>query len=93
MTAPEKPGRGRPRGRAKPPGSPLTESFGRELLALREARGWGIDRLAEGSGLHPDSLRRYEAGANEPTLSALAKIARAFGVSLSRFDRCLGVRA
>src|SRR5277367_1499727 len=53
-----------------------------ELLArLRKERGLTQQALAEKVGVHVVQLRRYEAGASQPTLDVIRRIAVALSVS------------
>lgn len=51
------------------------------LVALRKARGWSRDKLAEALGRPSKTVRNYETGDREPGLSYIADVARVFNVS------------
>jgi transcriptional regulator with XRE-family HTH domain len=57
-------------------------SFPARLAQLRKAQGYSQQRLADAVDLHVNQVRRYEAGAAQPTLDALISLARALRVSL-----------
>jgi transcriptional regulator with XRE-family HTH domain len=56
-----------------------------DLRCLREARGWDLFSLSRASGIGITTLAAYEGG-RMPTLCNLARLAKALGVSLGRFD-------
>lgn len=51
------------------------------LVALRKARGWSREKLAEELGRPSKTVRNYETGDREPGLSYIVEIARVFNVS------------
>ncbi|MDG4552468.1 MAG: helix-turn-helix domain-containing protein [Candidatus Contendobacter sp.] len=51
------------------------------LAALRRARSMTQQIFADAVGLHVTQIKRYESGAVQPSLEALKKIARTFGVT------------
>lgn len=51
-----------------------------KIKAWREASGWTIEELAEKAKLSPGSISNYELGRNEPSIEALGKLSKAFGV-------------
>lgn len=57
------------------------EDFANRLTALRRARNLTQEEAARLSRLPLESYRQYESGQLEPTLSAIAALARLFGVS------------
>ena len=57
--------------------------LGRRVRALRVARGWTQEELASRAKKHPTDIGGIERGERNPTLTVLAEIARAFGVSLT----------
>jgi transcriptional regulator with XRE-family HTH domain len=59
------------------------ERFGRHVQALRRARGLSQEKLAEGSDLSCDAIRRIEHGRLSPTLTTLCKLARGLEINLS----------
>ena len=65
----------------------LFEHIGRRIAALRHARGWTQERLAEASTMSAPYLARIETGAREPTLRTLEAIGNALDVPVQRlFD-------
>ena len=58
-------------------------ALGRNLLALRGKRKLNQRSLALLAGIQPSNLCRYEKGQKTPTLSTLAKLAKALGTSPS----------
>jgi transcriptional regulator with XRE-family HTH domain len=49
------------------------------VRALREARGWTLERAAEAMNLDLKHLQKVEAGTLNPTLVTLVRIAEGFG--------------
>lgn len=58
------------------------EIFAKRLCELREKRKIKRYILSQRCGLHPDAIRRYERGEQEPDLLSLIAIAEFFHVSL-----------
>lgn len=57
--------------------------FGKRLAALRRARRWAIQDLADRSGVPYITIYRVERGIHqEPRVGVAAQLARALGVSL-----------
>lgn len=54
----------------------------RNLVQLREVRGWTQTRLAQLAGVPRPTLATLESGSANPTLSVLMRVAAAFQVSL-----------
>jgi len=54
------------------------------LRALRAERGWSLDELAAQSGVSRATLSRLENGETGPTTLVLARIAAAYGLTLTR---------
>lgn len=57
-------------------------NFPNRLTQIRKARGLTQQSLADAADLHINQIRRYEAGAAQPTLEGLIKLAKALHVSL-----------
>jgi transcriptional regulator with XRE-family HTH domain len=57
--------------------------LGNRMLAMRQSRDWTLDRLADESGLSKAYLSRLEAGARQPSITALCAVAKALGVSIA----------
>ena len=62
---------------------PDLRALGAEIALLRHERGWSIDRLAEGSGVHRKTVIEIEAGRVAAKISTLHAIAHALGVPLT----------
>lgn len=62
----------------------LPARFGEAVREARRARGLSQAQLAELMGVHPDRIRRVEAGRSEPALSLVARLAPFLGISLDR---------
>ncbi len=66
--------------------------FPKQLVALRKKRGYTQQILADKIGIHVTQIKRYEAGAAQPTLEVFRKIVLALNVSadtmLSDGDEC-----
>lgn len=60
----------------------LLAALGARLQALRKARGWTQEQLAEALDLQPVTLSRVETGDRAISISLLADAARVLGVSL-----------
>lgn len=58
--------------------------LGARLRALRQARGWSLDRLAELSSVSRATLSRLETGEVSGTASVLNRLCAAHGLTLSR---------
>tara|TARA_R110002094_G_scaffold57631_2_gene68764 strand:+ start:799 stop:1008 length:210 start_codon:yes stop_codon:yes gene_type:complete len=61
----------------------IRKKFGARLRKLREAQGWSQEELADRAGLHRTYISSVERGVRNPTITVLAKIAAALGVSLA----------
>jgi DNA-binding XRE family transcriptional regulator len=57
-----------------------TIAFGRRIRELRSAKGWTQETLAEQADMNPLQVGHLERGANDPKLSTILKLARAFGI-------------
>lgn len=57
--------------------------FARNLRRMRESRNMSRHALSECCGLGHTMIGRYERGETEPTLAALAKMAKYLGVSIT----------
>ena len=54
------------------------------LAALRGAKGWSLDELAERTGISRATLSRVENGSTSPTAAQLGRLCTAFGLTMSR---------
>jgi transcriptional regulator with XRE-family HTH domain len=57
------------------------KTFGKRVRALRKARGWTQEELAEAGSLHENYVSRLETGEQEPGLFVILRLARAFDVN------------
>ncbi len=64
--------------------SPFDLRLAARLRALRQERGWSLDRLAELSGVSRATLSRLETGEVSGTASVLNRLCAAHGLTLSR---------
>ena len=62
---------------------PLLRGLGWRVRQLRESKGWTQETLAGRAGLDRSYVAGIEAGLRNPSTRALAKLARALGVTLS----------
>lgn len=56
-------------------------SIAQRLVTLRKQKGLTQQALADALGLHITQVKRYEAGASQPSLEALKKLAQTFRVT------------
>jgi transcriptional regulator with XRE-family HTH domain len=56
-------------------------AFGKSLARFRKERGWTQEDLVRRCKIGIAQIRRYEAGKSQPTLDAIARLAKALGVS------------
>ncbi len=61
----------------------IARSFGARVRQLRRARRWTQERLSAETGLHRTFISRLERGEQNITLVSVARVAVAYGVSLS----------
>lgn len=59
----------------------LPMSFPARLAALRKECGFTQQQMADKIGMHVSQLKRYEAGASQPTIEVFRRIALALNVS------------
>ena len=62
--------------------NPFRMSIAANLVRLRKTQNLTQQQLAELAGLHVNQIRRYEAGAAQPSLEGLKKIALVMHVKL-----------
>jgi transcriptional regulator with XRE-family HTH domain len=60
----------------------VAKAVGKRVRALRTARAWSQERLAEEAGMHRTYMWGIEQGARNPSLRHLAHLADALGVPL-----------
>lgn len=58
-----------------------TNGFPARMAELRKEKGFTQQQLAERIGVHVQQLKRYEAGASQPTLDVIRNLAMTLGVS------------
>ena len=63
--------------------SDINQRIAGRLRALRQARGWSLDRAAQATGVSKAMLGQIERGESSPTVATLWKIAAGFAVSFS----------
>lgn len=60
----------------------IVSQVGPRLRALRHARGWTLEELAERAQLSPSTLSRLESGKRQATLELLIPLTRQLGVRI-----------
>ena len=61
----------------------IRKKFGRRVRELREARDWSQEELADRADLHRTYISAVERAVRNPTLTVIARIAKALKVSMS----------
>ncbi|MFD1560916.1 helix-turn-helix domain-containing protein [Paraburkholderia silviterrae] len=61
----------------------IDQRIGARIRGEREGRGWSLTDLAGNSGVSRAMIHKIERGESSPTASLLAKLAGAFGMSMS----------
>ncbi|MDY7802006.1 XRE family transcriptional regulator [Burkholderia stagnalis] len=61
----------------------VDQRVGARIRTERENRGWSLTNLAEKSGVSRAMIHKIERGESSPTASLLAKLAGAFGLTMS----------
>ena len=62
---------------------PLLKNFGWRVRQLRDAKHWTQELLAERTDLDRSYIAGIEAGLRNPSLKAIAKVARGLGTTLA----------
>ena len=62
---------------------PLLRALGSRVRHLREDKGWTQEVLADHAGLDRSYIAGIEAGLRNPSVKALAKVAKGLGLSIS----------
>lgn len=62
---------------------PLLRAIGARVRDLRDAKHWTQETLSERSGLDRSYIAGIEAGLRNPSMKAMAKIARGFETTLA----------
>lgn len=65
----------------------IHEQIGQRIQALRKAKGWTQEDLAEKSGLHPTYIGGIERGERNATIASFQKIAESLGITLAELFR------
>jgi transcriptional regulator with XRE-family HTH domain len=66
---------------------PEAVAFGERVRELRLKRGWTQERLAEEAVLNAVQVSHIERGANEPKLTTILRLARAFEITAAQLLR------
>lgn len=61
----------------------IRRQMARTLRRLRAERGWSQEEMADRAGLHRTYVSGLERGVRNPTLTVLARLAKALGVPAS----------
>jgi transcriptional regulator with XRE-family HTH domain len=62
---------------------PLLRALGARVRQLREGKGWTQENLADRAGLDRSYIAGIEAGLRNPSIKALARIAKGLGVTVA----------
>jgi len=62
---------------------PLLRALGGRVRQLREGKGWTQEGLADRAGLDRSYIAGIEAGLRNPSIKALARIAKGLGVAVA----------
>ncbi len=62
---------------------PLLRALGGRVRQLREGKGWTQEGLADRAGLDRSYIAGIEAGLRNPSIKALARIAKGLGVPVA----------
>jgi transcriptional regulator with XRE-family HTH domain len=65
----------------------IQETIGRRVQAIRKAKGWTQEQLAERSGLHPTYIGGIERGERNATIASFQKVADSLGVTIAALFR------
>ncbi|MEL6413687.1 MAG: helix-turn-helix transcriptional regulator [Pseudomonadota bacterium] len=58
----------------------IRKRFGKRVKALREAKGWSQEELADRAGMHQTYISAVERAVRNPTLTVIERIAKALKV-------------
>ncbi len=67
------------------------EQVGPRLRAVRKAKGWTLDDLAEKAGLSASTLSRLESGKRQASLELLLPLTRQLGI-MEQYSNVLAER-
>jgi transcriptional regulator with XRE-family HTH domain len=62
----------------------VAASIAKHVRALRQARSWSLDELANRSGVSKGMVVQIEGARTNPSIGTLCRLAEAFGVSIGR---------
>ena len=62
----------------------IRKRFGKRVKALREAKGWSQEELADRAGLHRTYISAVERAVRNPTLTVIDRIANALDVNIAK---------
>ncbi len=65
----------------------VRQLLSRNVLRLRHERGWSQEALAEESGLHRTYVSGIERAARNPTVTIVARLAKALAVPVAELFR------
>jgi len=65
----------------------LGAALGRQIAAERTRRSWTLDDLAERTGIHRNTIYKYENARTQIPLGAISDISDAFGIPPHRLMR------
>lgn len=61
----------------------IRKRFGKRVKALREAKDWSQEELADRAGMHRTYVSAVERAVRNPTLTVIERIAKALKVPIS----------
>lgn len=67
----------------KPPKRRVSGSTGTRIRALRDAKGWKQDRLADELGVHLSAVSHWERGQSVPDMHHLTPLADLLGTTVA----------
>lgn len=62
----------------------IRRRVGQQIKALREAKGWSQEQLADEAALHRTYVSGVERGIRNPTLTVLERFSKALDVSFGK---------
>ncbi|MFJ6023556.1 helix-turn-helix domain-containing protein [Brevundimonas sp. NPDC092305] len=62
----------------------IRRRVGRNIKALREAKGWSQEELADQAELHRTYVSGVERGLRNPTVTVLERLAKALKVTIGK---------
>lgn len=61
----------------------IRKKFGKRVKALRKAKGWSQEELADRAGMHRTYISAVERAVRNPTLTVIDRVAKALKVPIS----------